>query len=87
MSAANGGQVLLSQAAVDLVRDRLPELISLRELGLVRLETSRAPSACTSCSILPCATSSLHCVRWNSRRTTCRSRQPRSSAASANSTK
>ena len=43
MSAAHGGQVLLSQAAVDLVRDRLPELISLRELGLVRLRDLASP--------------------------------------------
>ena len=43
MSAAHGGQVLLSQAVVDLVRGRLPELISLRELGLVRLRDLASP--------------------------------------------
>ena len=43
MSAAHGGQVLLSQAVVDLVRGRLPELISLRELGPVRLRDLASP--------------------------------------------
>ena len=37
MSAAHGGQVLLSQAVVDQVRERLPLLISLLDLGGVRL--------------------------------------------------
>jgi class 3 adenylate cyclase len=37
MSAANGGQVLLSQTVVDLVGDRLPAQMSLRDLGTVRL--------------------------------------------------
>jgi predicted ATPase/class 3 adenylate cyclase len=38
MSAAHGGQVLLSQAAVDGVRDMLPAAVSLRDLGRVRLK-------------------------------------------------
>src|SRR6185436_14974647 len=38
MSAAHGEPVLLSQAAAELLRDRLPDLISLRDLGLVRLK-------------------------------------------------
>jgi predicted ATPase/class 3 adenylate cyclase len=37
MNAAHGGQVLLSQAAADLVRERLPAGVSLRNLGAVRL--------------------------------------------------
>jgi len=37
MSAAHGGQVLISQAAADLIRDRLPDGASLRDLGAVRL--------------------------------------------------
>jgi predicted ATPase/class 3 adenylate cyclase len=37
MSIANGGQVLLSQAIVELVRDRLPPGMSLRDLGSVWL--------------------------------------------------
>ena len=37
MSAAHGGQVLLSQATFDLLSGRLPDSISLRELGPVRL--------------------------------------------------
>ncbi len=43
MSAAHGGQVLLSQAVVDLVRGRLPEQVSLRDLGLVRLRDLASP--------------------------------------------
>ncbi|HTS21165.1 MAG TPA: tetratricopeptide repeat protein [Casimicrobiaceae bacterium] len=37
MKAAHGGQVLVSQAVVDQVRDRLPASITLRDLGAVRL--------------------------------------------------
>ena len=37
MSAAHGGQVLLSQAAAALITDRLPSHITLRDLGSVRL--------------------------------------------------
>ena len=37
MSAAHGGQVLLSQAVVDHVGKRLPQHVSLRDLGGVRL--------------------------------------------------
>jgi predicted ATPase/class 3 adenylate cyclase len=43
MSAAHGGQVLLSQAVVDLVRGRLPEEVSLRDLGFVRLRDLASP--------------------------------------------
>jgi len=38
MNAAHGGQVLLSQAVVDLVADRLPAGVTLRNLGSVRLK-------------------------------------------------
>src|SRR5438477_12657766 len=37
MRAAHGGQVLLSQAVVDRVRERLPPSVSLLDLGSVRL--------------------------------------------------
>ena len=37
MDAAHGGQVLVSQAAADLTSDRLPDGVSLRDLGAVRL--------------------------------------------------
>jgi predicted ATPase/class 3 adenylate cyclase len=43
MSAAHGGQVLLSQATADLVTDRLPKSVSLRELGPVRLKDLAGP--------------------------------------------
>jgi predicted ATPase/class 3 adenylate cyclase len=37
MKAAHGGQVLVSQAVADQVRERLPDALSLRDLGAVRL--------------------------------------------------
>jgi len=43
MSAAHGGQVLLSQAVVDSVGDRLPAQASLRDLGRVRLRDLSTP--------------------------------------------
>jgi predicted ATPase/class 3 adenylate cyclase/predicted negative regulator of RcsB-dependent stress response len=43
MGAAHGGQVLLSQAVVDRVRDRLPTEVSLRDLGTVRLRDLARP--------------------------------------------
>jgi class 3 adenylate cyclase len=43
MGAAHGGQVLLSQAVVDLVGDRLPAHASLRDLGAVRLRDLASP--------------------------------------------
>jgi predicted ATPase/class 3 adenylate cyclase len=43
MSAAHGGQVLVSQAVAELVRARLPEGVTLRDLGLVRLRDLAEP--------------------------------------------
>ena len=43
MSAAHGGQVLLSQAVADCVRDVLPAAVSLRDLGRVRLKDLSTP--------------------------------------------
>ena len=43
MSAAHGGQVLLSQAVAECVGNRLPEGASLRDLGSVRLRDLSAP--------------------------------------------
>jgi hypothetical protein len=43
MGTAHGGQVLLSQAAASLVRDRLPRDVSLRDLGSVRLRDLASP--------------------------------------------
>ena len=43
MSAAHGGQVLLSQAVADSVRDRLPAQVSLRDLGRIRLRDLSTP--------------------------------------------
>jgi len=43
MTAAHGGQILVSQTAVDLIGDRLPHDIALRDLGLVRLRDLAHP--------------------------------------------
>ncbi|MBK7474204.1 MAG: tetratricopeptide repeat protein [Betaproteobacteria bacterium] len=43
MSAAHGGQVLLSQAVVDDVADKLPAEVALRDLGKVRLKDLATP--------------------------------------------
>jgi predicted ATPase/class 3 adenylate cyclase len=43
MSAAHGGQILLSQAVVDSVHERLPAGVALRELGPVRLRDLASP--------------------------------------------
>src|SRR5207244_11329633 len=42
MAAAHGGQVLLSQAVIDLIGDRLPAQTTLRDLGAVRLRDLRS---------------------------------------------
>ena len=43
MSAAHGGQVLVSQSVADLVASRLPPGTTLRDLGLVRLRDLAQP--------------------------------------------
>ena len=43
MGTAHGGQVLLSQVVADLVRDRLPGGVALRDLGSVRLPDLASP--------------------------------------------
>ena len=43
MSAAHGGQVLVSQAVAALIEDRLPANVSLRDLGTVRLRDLATP--------------------------------------------
>jgi len=43
MNAAHGGQILVSQTAVDLIGDRVPSEIGLRDLGLVRLRDLAHP--------------------------------------------
>jgi predicted ATPase/class 3 adenylate cyclase len=43
MSVAHGGQILLSQAVVDDISDRLPAEVTLRDLGNVRLKDLSQP--------------------------------------------
>ena len=43
MGAAHGGQIILSQAVVDWVAGRLPQTVSLRDLGSVRLRDLTHP--------------------------------------------
>ena len=48
LAAAHGGQVLLSRAAEELVRDGLPAGVTLRDLGEHRLRDLRPPRAASS---------------------------------------
>ena len=43
MSAAHGGQILLSQIAADLIRDRLPAEVKLKDMGERRLKDIMQP--------------------------------------------
>ncbi len=43
MSAAHGGQVLISQTTYDLIGDHMPENVSLRNMGEHRLKDLRSP--------------------------------------------
>jgi class 3 adenylate cyclase len=43
LAAAHGGQTLLSQAAVELIRDTLPPEVTLRDLGEHRLKDLTRP--------------------------------------------
>jgi predicted ATPase/class 3 adenylate cyclase len=43
MSVAHGGQVLLSRPVADLIRDRLPPDVALRDIGSVRLRDLAGP--------------------------------------------
>jgi len=44
MGAAHGGQVLVSQSAADLLADRLPAGLALRDLGSIRLRDLATPA-------------------------------------------
>jgi predicted ATPase/class 3 adenylate cyclase/Tfp pilus assembly protein PilF len=44
MDAAHGGQVLVSQSAADLLTDRLPAGVALRDLGAIRLRDLATPA-------------------------------------------
>ena len=75
MSAAHGGQMLLSQAVVGCVRERLPAGVTLRDLGRCACATSASPEHVyqvvhpRSAAGLPGAA-----LARSRRRTTCRSR-------------
>jgi predicted ATPase/class 3 adenylate cyclase len=43
MGVAHGGQILLSETVASLLGDRLPERVSLRDLGIVRLRDLASP--------------------------------------------
>jgi class 3 adenylate cyclase len=62
-SAAHGGQILLSQAIADLVAERLPPRVSLRELGSVRLRGVSQPERLHSSSTRTCRATSPRCAR------------------------
>lgn len=85
MDAANGGQVLLSQAVALLVSGRLPPNAELADLGSVRLRDLGGPSASTSSFTHRCGAPFPRCARSRRSPTTCRNSSRPSSAAKANS--
>lgn len=70
MTTAHGGQVVVSQATAELVRDSLAGETSLLDLGRHRLRTSSSPSASTSSCGRRCGRSSPSCARPAGGRTT-----------------
>ncbi len=66
MSAAHGGQVLLSQTVADLVRESLAARAStLRDLGAVRLrDLASAERLYQVAACAVCAATSRRCARW-----------------------
>ncbi len=81
MSAAHGGQVLLSQAAADAAGDALPDGVTLRDLAAHRLKDLRQPEHVFSSATPTCPPTSRPCARSRRSPTTCPRRSPPSSAA------
>ena len=79
MAAAHGGQVVISLATEELVRDSLPDDVVLVDLGEHRLRDLARRSASFSSRIPTCRATSRDCTPWTCSRATCRHRSPRSS--------
>jgi class 3 adenylate cyclase len=84
MGAAHGGQVLLSHAVSDLVRDRLPAAVSVRDLGVVRLRDLTGPERVYQL-VAPGLRREFPALRLNRDPTICRRSLRRSSAADTSS--
>jgi class 3 adenylate cyclase len=76
-SAGHGGQVLLSNAAQELVRDALPKGIELRDLGEHRLKDLIRPERIFQLVAPTSLLTSRRCARWSATPITCRLNQPR----------
>ena len=63
LAAGHGGQTLLSLATVELVLDRLPALVTLRDLGENRLKDLARPERIYELVIEGLNTQIPHCVR------------------------
>ena len=79
MSAAHGGQMLLSKAVAEQVSGALPEGVSLRDLGTVRLRDLASPEHIFQVCTSNCVPTFRRFVRWTSCRTIWRSSSIRSS--------
>jgi class 3 adenylate cyclase len=79
----HGGQTLLSQATYDVVVDRLPEAVTLRDLGNHRLRDLSRPERVFSSATPSFATTSHRFARSTHSRTTCRSSSRRLSGGRA----
>ncbi len=74
MNAAHGGQVLASQAVAELVQGRLPDGMSLRDLGALRLRDLAGAEHVFQVQHAGLRRRFRRCGRWRRCRTTCRSR-------------
>ena len=62
MAAAHGGQVVVSLASEELVRDGVPPGVELRDLGEHRLRDLAWPSVCSSSFYRTCAATLHRCA-------------------------
>ena len=83
MGTAHGGQVVLSEAAVALVRDALPAGAGLLDLGAHRLKDLQRPERVFQLAARGGPAPSPPCAPWTRSPTTCRCSSPASSAGSA----
>ena len=77
LAAGHGGQILLSRAAEELLRDHLPDGIALRDLGEHRLKDLHHPERIFQVRAPDCLTSSRRCRRSTS---ACAASPPRSTS-------
>ena len=63
MAAAHGGQILLSQAVVESIREQLPAGVTLRDLGRVRLRDLASPEHVYQAGCIPSCARTFRALR------------------------